>query len=77
MSACPCQVWHRLSVNRGLLPPLTISRCGISPVLRKVSVKPGGAQAGFSVSFKHIGYCDESEDKTSLVMACVFARARE
>jgi len=27
------------------------------------------------IPFKYIGYCDESEDDTSLVIACVFARA--
>lgn len=26
------------------------------------------------IPFKYVGYCDESEDETSLVMTCVFAR---
>ncbi len=29
------------------------------------------------VPFKYIGYCDESEDATSLVITCVFARAAD
>jgi hypothetical protein len=29
------------------------------------------------VPFKYVGYCDESEDKTSLVIVCVFARAAD
>ena len=29
------------------------------------------------VPFKYVGYCDESEDDTSLVITCVFARAAD
>ncbi len=29
------------------------------------------------VPFKLVGYCDESEDVTSLVITCVFARAAD
>ena len=29
------------------------------------------------IPFKFVGYCDESEDDTSLVIACVFARAAD
>jgi hypothetical protein len=29
------------------------------------------------VPFKYVGYCDESEDATSLVITCVFARAAD
>jgi len=34
-------------------------------------------RADLVVPFKYVGYCDESEDDTSLVLTCVFARAAD